>query len=94
MSKVLLENLVTHLLTQEFGDHGVWGGNRTDAIYLLASLSPVAQKEFVDVYLTKFRERLLAELPNLRVSASEYQQLATAFADFNPTFSGRFTVEP
>lgn len=88
----MLPSLVKHMLTQEFGGRGTWGGNQTEAIYIITSLSPELKEKFVEDYVKLFRERLkrLLNRKNMGLKKKSFEKWLDDFSHFNPSFSGGY----
>jgi hypothetical protein len=93
--KRLTTALVKHMLTQDFSDNGTWGGNRTEAIYLIASLPKEQKDRFYISFLTKFGQKLREVLDDREMglaSPEEIEKAKEAFSQHNPKFTGRFLL--
>jgi hypothetical protein len=88
-----ITRLAEHMVTMEFGGRGTWGGNLTDAIYLIGSMKPENRERFLNLFIASFEAKLRTMFEEDDMSVKNAQKHFKRFNDFNPTFVGGFHLE-
>ena len=88
-----IPRLVEHMVNKEFGDNGTWGGNVTEAIYLVGSLKPKQREHFISMFMVSFEIKLRELFETDDMAVDNAPEGFKKFAKFNTSFGGGFRID-